>query len=398
MQSKNPTGVIRRISGMSRRNQVLAMASLAVLSCATARAATTVTWNNAQHDPAQGLPGNWDNNPSNTFWQTTNNSMVTNVAWPSGDVASFGSGPDGSYPVTIDDSSGSVTASGLICNFDGSEVTINGSNSSESLNLVGAASLWAAEGFLKINLPITTTVGVNILGDNEAFVVFSAANTYTAPTNIGIPSTSSLSGLVLEGGSLGNTAIVGTATNNEFTPNLSVNSIGYTAGTTGAGTQGATLDVASLQVQGSLILQQETGFTGSALTLNNSHLDFSNLGEVLGSPLLSVTGPGTASVSGAQDISAVLNSAITTPTTFTLISDPNGGLSGGTYELDSSGDTTIMGTNGIDTYQETLNATDTAVTLSVSDITPIPSVPEPATLSALAIGGMVCLRRRTRAK
>jgi PEP-CTERM motif len=149
------------------------------------------------------------------------------------------------------------------------------------------------------------------------------------------------------------------------------------AGTTG----GATFSLEDSAI-GTFTLKQNSFFSGAALTLGGDMLDFdiSNLGtdEILDS------GPGKASVSGVNIINMNTLTPTLTPSTYTLISIPSGGLIG-TFEFSNSQTSELLGS-----YRLTLNNTSTAETITVV------AVPEPATMGLVAMGLFGLLRTRRR--
>ncbi len=158
-------------------------------------------------------------------------------------------------------------------NFSPSSLVLNAATANNTLNLVNSIDLNGAVRSIALNAPAgaamaatisgvlsnssTTPAGLTTTGTGD--VILTAANTYNGPTSIGNGNFS-----LASGASLGNTAI--TVNNGS---NL-IPASGTSAGSTGAGTLGATLTVANggkvtlSGATGSFAVNQQNSFTGSA--------------------------------------------------------------------------------------------------------------------------------------
>jgi fibronectin-binding autotransporter adhesin len=223
-----------------------------------------------------------------------------------------------------------------------------GSTDNLSSNFSGSISDFFRGGSLRVN-----TTGS---------VTFSAANNYIGATTI------SAGSLVLTStASLGNTAIsVGSAGTLSAEPAASGI---IRVGSSGGGSAGATLnlgsgtfDMTGVSTLGTFAVQQQSGFSGPALSMSGATLKF-NLGSA-GSDELVVNGPGTAVVSGVNTISiAAVGSLLTSGQQDTLISSPAGGL-GGTFEFPNSSTLETI-TLGSSRYTLSLSNSATAETLII---------------------------------
>ena len=344
-----------------------------VVLCANLTLAQSFTWDASGANPTNPTngSGNWDTTSSANWSNGT-----TDGTWVSGSTAVFE--PKAGAPnavVTIDDPSGAVNVGLLelagnysIAATPGDTLTMVPQAGGAVPGIVGAAV---------ISAPIAGTDGVDVSGG----LLLTGQNTYTGAT------LSRQGEITLaNGASLGNTSISGSQGGLDVRGSAA-------AGTGGAGNSGATMTVLGTGLLfsmedgtiGTFTLQQQSGFTGTALTGIGGGFGF-DLGETAADKLID-SGPGTASVRGTNVIDISTNSdAYLTPGSYTLISVPAGGLTG-TFDF-FNGTTTETVTVGGTAYTLTLTNSDTAEILTV--------LPEPASAALMALAGIFLLRRRQR--
>ena len=191
-------------------------------------------------------------------------------------------------------------------------------------------------------------------------LILTGANSYSGSTTINNGSLQ-----VGGGGSLGNTAI-GVANGAMFAPMPGGGAV--VAGSTGLGTACATLNLGSGAVLnmvdggiGTLSLNQQSGFVGTALTLSGATLKLELSSSGADSLLVN---QGTATMSGTNTVSITsLGNSLTPGSTYTLISAPSG-LNGTLLFPNSSTSESL--TVGGTPYNLTLNSSGTAETIHVS--------------------------------
>jgi hypothetical protein len=249
----------------------------------------------------------------------------------------------------------------------------------------------SANGTVVVYPSIGGTVGLNV--SQIEFFELVGNNTYTGPTTAAPGSQ-----LIVGVGSLGNTAIDSNIT-------LGTGGKNYVAGTTGPGTEGASLNDSSVFIDGAsahatgtqFILQQESGYVGNALALGDNTDLIMGVNSTTTDEIL-VNGPGTAMVSGTQYITLDFNSNTPpfTPGKYTLISDPAGGLTGNfafqnTFSVGNPTATTVFEPyTAQEEYELTLLNSNTSEDLAISLV----QLPEPASLGLMCLGGTLLLRRR----
>ena len=274
---------------------------------------------------------------------------------------------------------------GTVDNTSGSPVTLTvgaggysiGGNfifpGSSSLNFGTAAVVLTGTRQITVNNN-TLTIGGVISGSTYGItkagggtLALNNANTYTGGTVINQGT------LQLTGGSLANTAISFTGTGT-----LAVqpgNTTTLSAGTTAAGTAGATLNLGGNtfdMTDGAISafnLQQNASFAGTGLTIANGATLKFNLGNA-SADLLAVikgSGGGTASVSGTVNVTVDTTGAtLLTPGSYNLITAASGLTAGGpTWQFTGGGTTQSVSVNGSN-YTLTLNTSDTAIQVTVA--------------------------------
>ena len=172
-------------------------------------------------------------------------------------------------------------------------------------------------------------------------------------------------------GSIGNNAIT-VNSGGTFAPQL-INDTGHTIGASGSGFAGATLALnggtldltsgGSSSAIGPFTLKQQSSFTGAALSINSATLDFGVSSS--GADELVVGGAtASASVSGTNIINVGgVGSSLSSSAQYTIISSPNGGLSG-TFEFSNDSTSEIISVGGTG-YRLSLGNTATAETLGI---------------------------------
>jgi hypothetical protein len=174
---------------------------------------------------------------------------------------------------------------------------------------------------------------------------------------------------------------------------------GTSAGSSGTGTDGVSLHISgdgptqegTLTIggngsAGTFTLNQQSGYTGNGLLLAGGTANF-YLTPTGSSELVDNGYPAT--VENVNQINLLPDgglASLTAGDTYTLISDPSGGLTG-TFEFSNGTDTENFDIGG-NSYPVQLNDSATAVTVTV--------VPEPATISVLGIGVLALAQRRHR--
>jgi hypothetical protein len=351
-------------------------------------------------DEAWNGTGPWDTTATNKAW----NVFGGTSPWINGSQATFDAdnipaalknAPGGIVNVNIDDPSGSVVASAV------NQIAPNNPpnvsfvvTASPGDTLTTASGGMSVGGMVTIDAPIAGTGGVGI--GVESLVTLGGNNVYTGPTTI------ASGNLTLAGGSMGNTAMslgpIGYGVIFEIGSPGAGPLPQYVAGTTGPGTQGASLaggtstniefadGAAAYASATKFIIQEQSGYTGNSLTFNHTELYF-GLNDTSADEMV-INGPGAASVtnSGIYMVFNDPNHQLTSGV-YPLISDQGGGLGSG-FTFGSTGTTTESVTVNGKPYNLSLVENNTELDLVV--------VPEPATLAALACGGMILLQRRRR--
>ncbi len=258
--------------------------------------------------------------------------------------------------------SGANTISGAIGNgsstvalsVQGGAWVLTGANSYTGATAVSGGSLRLGAGGSLGNTSISVTAGT---------LTFAAGSTLGSNS----VSVSGGSATVAGGATVGNAAFSATGTGSlVFQPGSGT----LLAGSTGAGTGGATLSIGSgttfSMVDGSvgeLFLNQQNSFAGNpALSLNGGTLNF-ELGNTGADRLLLNTG--SAAVSGTNTINFIgVGPNLTIGATYPVISAPAGGLTG-MFQFPGGVSSAIVSA-GSTLYSLTLNNTSTAVTVSVA--------------------------------
>ncbi len=212
------------------------------------------------------------------------------------------------------------------------------------------------------------SIGNNSINvSNSGGLTVSGGTMGDATVNVNTGST-----FTVNSGTIGNATITvdGTST---FAPLVGTGTV--TMGTSGPGSAGATLSLAAgatfnmveTPITGSigtLNLQQQSGFTGPALTLAGATLKF-DVGAT-STDKLAVLGGGTAAISGTNNvaITQLANSAPLPLGTYPLISVPAGGLAtGGIFQLSASSPKTLLRADGYQYEQLSLSTKPTALNL-----------------------------------
>ncbi len=285
-------------------------------------------------------------------------------------------GAGGTYTFQSGASSSSATL-----NFGGG-ITAGANSGTTTLQLAGfnnganTISGVIANGAAGATLALTTQGGSWVLAGANTF---TGATTVSGGTlRVGNGTSGSLGAtpisvtagqlILAAGGSIGNASITVTGPG---TFAVQPGSGTLSAGTTGAGSSGATLSLGSnatfSMVDGAIgtfNLQQQASFgaTNTALTLGGATLKFELAST--GADKLAVN-VGAASVSGTNNISITTVGSNLTNGTFTLISTPAGGLNGGTFQF-TGGGTTAYVAAGSNNYQLTLNSSSTIASVTVA--------------------------------
>ena len=111
-QTRLMTKSARLARGLGRGGCWIALPVLAAAIWASPASGQSLTWDaSGTGTPTDGL-GNWDTTSAANWF----NGTPPDAVWTNGDVALFGVGSGTAGTVTIDDSSGSVSASGLTFN------------------------------------------------------------------------------------------------------------------------------------------------------------------------------------------------------------------------------------------------------------------------------------------
>jgi len=336
-----------------------------------------LTWDASGANPAHPTQGNGN-------WDTTSRNWSNATAdsgWVNGSAAQFGAlNTNNSYIVTIDDPSGTVSVAGMTfgqqTNFSiGLNHYTIAAAANDSLTLTNPNV--NAGYYTVVSAPVAGTVGLTLTGG----LTLAGQNTYTGPTTLTPPvvtgNQTAFSGLtLLNGATLSNTAVSG---NGYF--NLTGNA---TMGSTGPGSQGASLNVSSIGLGSAgtvLTINDQQSFSGPSLVVNNTTIGFT-MGPNQTSSELVVNG-GRASVSGSQTVNFGVDSSLNPGDSlvgnYTFISDPAGGLS----SPGGFGDYGTL-TYGSYRYDWKITDTDTTVTLNVTDPVFVP-FPDPASLSVIAL-------------
>jgi len=334
---------------------------------------------------------------------------VENILFDTASVSSFTIGATGGNALVLT-AGGSIQTTLTVANpqvvnaplvLAGNYSFLSGSTtSSATLTFGGGITPAATSGVTTLTLAGTNT-GANtisgVLADNGAGQlalsaqggnwVLAGANTFSGATTVsggtlqvGNGVSGSLSSatpisvtggtlILAAGGSIGNTSISVTGSGT-FAPQPGSGTVA--AGTTGAGSGGATLSLASgttfSMVDGAIgafNLQQQSGFgaANTALTLNGAGLNFdiSNAGaDKL------VVNVGSASVSGVNTIAlTAIGSSLTVGGNYPLISAPAGGLGGATFQFAGGTQTTYVVAGG-NAYLLTLNNSNTVESVAVT--------------------------------
>ena len=295
-----------------------------------------------------------------TFTQTGG----TNAVGSSGLVVGYSAGATGTYNlkggllVLSSLSQGSGTAA---FNFSGGTMQAS-SGFSTSLPMTlgtsgGGATFDTAGSTVTLGGTLSGSGGLTKL--NSGTLVLAATNNYTGNTTV-----TGGALIVATGASLGNTSInVGTGAT--FAPNPGSGTI--VAGSSGSGSgratltlnSGATFDMTDGNI-GVFSLSQQSGFTGTALTIANATLNFDLNGS--GADTLAVT-KGTAAVSGTNTINITgLGSSLTPGGAYTIISAPSG--VSGNFVFSNSSTAEAINVGGTP-YMLALNSSGTAETLHV---------------------------------
>jgi autotransporter-associated beta strand protein len=230
---------------------------------------------------------------------------------------------------------------------------ITGGNSSRTLTLQGSSTTGTGEIAGAITQGTVTKTGTGTW-------TLSATNTYTGATSINNGT------LKLSAGSLANTAIAVTGTGTLAVQPGSATAI--SAGNTATAAAGATLNLGGRIFDmtdgfaSAFNLVQGSSFASNALTITNGATLKMDL-KAAAADLLAVTK--AAAVSGTVNVTIDTTGATSlTPGTYNLITAASG-LAGGTWQF-TGGGTTQEVTIGSNTYELTLAASATAVSVTVT--------------------------------
>jgi fibronectin-binding autotransporter adhesin len=282
-QSQRP-GPLRHYSKLSWT--LLATAPVAAALWGNPAFGQTATWDASGLNPAAPTDGAglWDTTISANW-----SSAGTDVVWPSGDVAQFGSANGTAGTVNIDDVSGTVTAGGLNFNPATSGNYTIGAIVTDSLTLGGTGTINVAAGLSPtISAPIAGGVGLTMAGPGT--LNLTGNNLYAGTTALNGGTTN-----VNVGGSLG--AIANTLQIGPISPLVSA-----TFGLTGV----ASLNVNTNTSVGALIVQTNTTAVNGLTIASGSTLSVSGAVSITLNPASGSTATNTnLQVSGGGTFSAV---------------------------------------------------------------------------------------------
>ncbi len=317
-----------------------------------------------------------------TLGSTTGNALLLTGGGTIQTTAKVAAAQNVNAPLVLEGGAGSYTFfSGAIANAAtlsfGGPITAGGTTGTTTLTLGGSNGgantiSGAIGGGNGATLALTTQSGNWILSGTNTY---TGATTVTGGTlRVGNGTSGSLGATAISisggslvlaaGGSIGNTSVAVTGTGIFTVP---AGSGTLAIGTTGGGTSGATLSLASggalSMVDGAIgtfNLQQQSGFTGPVLTFNGGTLNF-DLSSSAADKM--VVGVGSVSTAGTNTVNVLPVGSSLANGTYTLISAPAGGL-GGTFQSVTGGVSSIVGA-GTSLYKLTLNNSSTVESVTV---------------------------------
>lgn len=170
----------------SRWNRSLAVGLLTTMGMVFAvgiSSAQTLTWDASGLNPTAPTDGsgNW-NTTTDAKWSTG----AVDVAWLSDHVAVVGSGSGAAGTLTVNDPSGTVSASGIDFHFPGSGSYTVAASGGNTLTLANAATINVAGGVTPtISAPIAGSAGLKaVFADASGVLTLSGNNTYAGETVI----------------------------------------------------------------------------------------------------------------------------------------------------------------------------------------------------------------------
>jgi autotransporter-associated beta strand protein len=180
-RANNPIHLTPRpVSRWRRRAALLAIAvaPMAAWLWTTPALAQTLTWDASGTSPTAPTDGDGNWNTTNTNWTDG----ATNVSWINGDVAAFGNGGTAGT-VTINDVSGTVSASGINFNPVSSGAYTIAASGANTLTLTGGAAINLASGVTPtIGAPIAGSAGLALTGAGT--LNLTGNNTFTGTVAI----------------------------------------------------------------------------------------------------------------------------------------------------------------------------------------------------------------------
>ncbi|WP_176084612.1 autotransporter-associated beta strand repeat-containing protein [Martelella sp. HB161492] len=180
-------GTINHSAALTPTLAVTTSGSTSTLVLELAVSTTLLTWNGSTvtGTAIDGGTGTWSNDAAKTNWMATSPTN-TAVAWSNGETAVFSATPGGdpAPTVSIDNSSGAVTAAGLQFAIGG--YTLKGSTPSDTLTLVGASGFVAevTDTSFTATLDVVLDGTSNFKKTGPGRLVLSGSNLFTGTVSI----------------------------------------------------------------------------------------------------------------------------------------------------------------------------------------------------------------------